>query len=1140
MTMMKAKAMADSHEQPADWVQRQRALDVTGSFVVQAPAGSGKTELLIQRILALLAVVNTPEEILAITFTRKAAAEMHKRLLEALEKARSQPVPVQPHAAHTWLLARAALERDHDRDWNLLECPARLQVMTIDSFCAALVRRMPYLARFGEAPAIAEDPVELYRAAAEALLTRLERGGVGCDAIARLLQHLDNRLPLLRDLLVSMLGRRDQWLRHLDPVNLAAARPDLECALRQQVVAAMTTLRACLGAELLSELWMLGGWAAGNLDRAGGDNPLAALLDCSRLPETTATELPAWQALVHLTLTNEGKVREALSKTLGFPAGTDPVCQAMKQRAGAAFDRLRSHPVAVERLKALRHLPACTYTDDQWEVLSALIELLPMADRELRSIFRACGQVDFTEIARGALAALGDELAPADLLLHLDSRLQHILVDEFQDTSRGQYELVSRLTAGWVPGDGRTLFVVGDPMQSIYRFREAEVGLYLRIRRLGFDNVRLEPLVLQVNFRSQAGLVDWFNSQFAQLFPAAEDELRGAVPYSAATAVNPAASGPAVTLACFDGRNDVAEARHIIELIRHSQSSSPQGSVAILVRSRSHLAALVPALKQAGLAFQAQEIDPLTSRPAILDLLALTRALLHPADRVAWLSVLRAPWCGLGLDDLLLLCGHQAAATVWECLIGPAGQPQLFSLLSADGQARLSRLVPVLEKILAGKGRVPLRRMIEGAWLALGGPAGLEREDLDDAEQFFALLEELDEGCDLLRLETFEERLGKLFAAPNPNAGPALQLMTIHKAKGLEFDTVILPGLGRPVRLPEHSLLLWQEQLDYGRKREGLLLAPIPASAADDQDPTYQSIARMHAEKDRLETLRLLYVAATRARQRLHLFGHAKRNQEGTLSPAAGSLFRAAWPALAEFAEAGAITQGEESATKSACGVLLRRLPLDWHMPQFAAPLAIAIPAPRRASDAGHHVGRGAIPGLRAETGRIVGTVVHQWLERFARDGVENWTEDRLTALRPELQDAMLNHGIARGRAKQPVERVLAALGNALRSQRGRWILGDHQESDCELALTGVLDGVTVHAVIDRTFVDSDGVRWVVDYKTSESADAQGIDLFIEEEVGRYRSQLEDYKRLLGMKDPERQIRGALYFPIQDLWCVVD
>lgn len=1124
---------------PADLDQRRRALEVSGSFIVQAPAGSGKTELLIQRILALLAVATRPEEILAITFTRKAAAEMHKRLLEALETARSGTPPAAAHMAQTFALASAALARDRAQGWNLLDNPTRLQVMTIDSSCATLVRRMPWLARFGEVPAIAEQPLDLYRSAAEHLLARLERGGEGSAAIERLLTHLDNRLPLLRDLLVAMLGRRDQWLRHLGDVTPDTARPGLENALRRQTVAALTVLHTHLPTDLLAELCTLGNWAAGNL-AGSGDNRLEPLRDLARLPGVCADDLPAWLAIAHLVLTQGGAVRARPDKRLGFPADRTLHHAEMKGRCEAALRQLPDHVTAVEALQALRDLPAMVYDADQWQVLTALIELLPLANLELREVFRSRGQVDFAEVAQGALTALGDELAPSDLLLHLDSRLRHILVDEFQDTSRGQFELLARLTAGWQGDDGRTLFLVGDPMQSIYRFREAEVGLYLRVRAQGLETVRLTPLTLQANFRSQANLVAWFNATFAGLFPPQADEMRGAVPFAAAQPIAAALPAAAVSMTCFAGRDDGAEAARIIALVRQAQAEQPLGTVAVLVRSRSHLAALIPALKAAGLTWQAQEIDPLSSRPAILDLLTLTRALLHPADRVAWLSLLRTPWCGLCLDDLLALADDGGDLQLWEVLAGRGCQLPLWPKLSSDGQARLERVVPVLAKALGSKGRVPLRRLVTSAWLGLHGPAGLAAGDLADAEQFFAVLDELDEGGDLSRLETLQERLAGLFAAPDPLAGAALQLMTIHKAKGLEFDTVILPGLGRAVRPPERSLLLWQEQPGPVHREEGLLLAPIPASDRSEQDPTYRAIARIHADKEELETVRLFYVAATRARRRLHLLGHAVRSRDGELVAATGSLLKAAWSALAAAATTNLVNVADLTPAAASKGVRLRRLPLDWVPPALAPTLQVTLPGPRRASTHGHRPAAGLTLSLRSEEGRLIGTVVHGWLERFAADGVARWPVQRLAELHPRLREELLRDGVPRERVAACVELAISALANTLASARGRWILQAHGDAACELALTGSSAGVPVHAVIDRTFVDEQGVRWVIDYKCSRPGEGEEVESFLTAEVERYRPQLEEYCRLMALLSPQQPVKAALYLPLLDAWYEVE
>src|SRR5688572_18366621 len=158
----------------ADFTARRRALDPAGSFIVQAPAGSGKTELLIQRYLCLLAHVEHPEEIIAVTFTKKAAGEMRERVLEALEHARAGKTPATEHEKLTLDLAAAAMARDIAQGWQIADNPSRLRIQTIDSLCAALTRQMPLLSRFGAQPESIEDASALYLEAARSTVALVE------------------------------------------------------------------------------------------------------------------------------------------------------------------------------------------------------------------------------------------------------------------------------------------------------------------------------------------------------------------------------------------------------------------------------------------------------------------------------------------------------------------------------------------------------------------------------------------------------------------------------------------------------------------------------------------------------------------------------------------------------------------------------------------------------------------------------------------------------------------------------------------------------------------------------------------------------------------------------------------------------
>ncbi len=1115
MTSATANTLTDAGE-------RRRALEPAGSFIVQAPAGSGKTEILIQRVLALLGTVRRPEEILAITFTRKAAAEMRGRLLRALE-AGETPEPQKPHEKMTWQLARRALAADRRFGWDLRDNPARLQVQTIDGFCAALTRRMPWLSRFGAQATVSENATPLYRAAADRVLAQAEADGEGGATVRTLLAHLDNRLDLLGDLLAAMLARRDQWLRHLAGAPGEDPRAVLEDALRSLVEETLSRACSAVPPSLQEDLIALGAFAAANLSADGQENEITRLADPAPFPGSAAEDLSRWRGIAGLLLTGGGTLRKAVDKRCGFPAHKSEPFRSMKERMVQILTLLEQDKEIVPLLSAIRGLPETSYSKEQWEVVQALIAVLLRGVGELWLVFREEGATDFVEIALAANQALGQPQAPTDLLLHLDSRINHILVDEFQDTSYGQYLLLEKLTAGWTEGDGRTLFVVGDPMQSIYRFREAEVGLYLRARRQGIGEVRLTPLTLRANFRSQAGLVQWVGTAFAGAFPAVEDPACGAVAFSPSEAVHPHLPGDAVTITPFAERDDAGEAEKVVALVRQAQNDHPEGTTAVLVRSRGHLARILRAFKGAGLSFRAQEIDRLQDRSITRDLWALTRALLHPADRVAWLAVLRAPWCGLLLADLHALCLGAADRTAPELL----HDSRRLERLSEDGRRRVERVVRVLETARERRGRIDLRRLVEGTWLALGGPACVQEGEIDDAEIVFSLLEEIDCGGELTPLESFADALSSLYAAPDTRAGEALQVMTVHKSKGLEFDTVILPGLGRPPRPKDKALLRWVEHPDHG-----LLLAPIPPRDGRTRDAIYEAVGRLEKEKESLEVTRLFYVAATRAKKRLHLLGHVPPRSS---DPAPGSLLEKLWPTLNErFRDPGGEENGPDDEKDTFPPTPIRRLPAGWTLPSFPHLLREKPRAAVRPSSAEDSEGTKLLYSPETDEGRCVGTVVHWLLERMARDGLEAWHESRLNAERDAIAHRLGRLGIPRHRLAATLKKVVRAATHGLTSERGRWILAPHRGASCELALSGVVNGALVHAVVDRTFIDEKGVRWVVDYKTSEPDD--DLESFLTREVDQYREQLLSYVELFRLLEPQRLIRAALYFPLVDGW----
>jgi ATP-dependent exoDNAse (exonuclease V) beta subunit len=1189
-----------------DHDERLQALDVGRSFIVRAPAGSGKTRLLIQRYLALLATVDEPEEVIAITFTRKAAAEMRARVLTAFAGVSEGTGEAVADDAPTRTLAAQVLARDAERNWQLLANSARLRIQTIDSLNTSLTRQMPMMSRFGAQPESVDDASVLYRRAARQLIAQINDDNAVADDIATLLTHLDNNLDVVEALIADMLRGRDHWLRNLPKMH---QREALEAALSRVRKHAVAEVAALYPAIERTETLELVRFSGQNLLKESVDSALSRCANLDSFPSGALQSLPAWLAIADLLLTKEGTWRKpsGVNKTIGFPTSKikqeKALLDAMKTRIGALLESMASDAARGEllanKLDALRALPPGEYSDAQWEVLGAIVRLLPHATAQLWDVFAAEGECDFTEIAQAASRALGSDDEPTDLALALDFRIRHLLVDEFQDTSFAQFELLEKLTRGWSQDDGRTLFVVGDPMQSIYRFREAEVGLFLRARRVGLGGVSLTPLTLSVNFRSVPEVVAWVNNTFSQLMPAAEDAATGIVPYARCVAFGndgqPAEDAVSMhwTLVDQGNKSDAErqataspgeiEAAKVVAIVRQTRLDKPDASIALLTRNRRHLDQIVPALKAAGIVFHAVDIDLLKDRPVVQDLFALTRALLHVADRIAWLAILRAPWCGLTLNDLAALSASVLPVggaltpdprTIWE-MINDAAR---LELLSVDGRLRVEKLRNVLYTALQMRRRIPLRDAVEQCWLALSGPACLDTTtDLDDAMTFLDLLEtearEQSGGAQIVSLVSLQVQIDRLYSgggglihdinnaddANRANIVPPIEIMTIHKAKGLEFDTVIVPGLDRLPRRDDKKLLVWAEQADVDTDGHELLLAPIRETGADDAaDAIYRYIAKLDQAKQQHEDIRLLYVAATRAERHLHFLATlAIKDKDGVpeiVAPKAASLLAALWPALSEqhlpsvtsltsLTSDTALGRKDAATTEKKTPPASRievtrptRLVLDFPLPEM---VPAVLPNSVNAFGEGKPIDA-STPQIDFEwatdIARHVGTAVHTFLQRIASDGLETWDAKRIDASRPLFQKELTRLGVGNNALNAACDRIVAALNRTLADPRGRWALMEHCKARSEWRLTGLIDGALMNVALDRTFVDAEGVRWIIDFKTG-SHEGADVEAFLDNEQRRYSAQLETYAALVQAMLPEsKRIRLGLYFPMLGGW----
>jgi ATP-dependent exoDNAse (exonuclease V) beta subunit len=1196
---------------PPDASARAEALDIRRSFIVEAPAGSGKTGLLIQRFLKLLTdeAVTEPEQVLAITFTIAATAEMRDRVLAHLEGAsRELPATASSFDRQTRDLALAVLERDRRLGWALLDHPLRLNLRTIDSVCAEIARSLPVLSGSGGRLTPTLDATPLHREAARRTLLLLGNDDAGFNAALRnLLLHRDGNLADCESLIANMLSLRDQWgsliplaQDELDEAWLdAKVLPKLEKALERAICSQLARLEQIFPSAVLAELSALAAELGQGDGYRGEPSPIAVCCGRSEPPEALADHLEHWLALIHILLTPKGKGWRKSFSPYNVKFVHDKRYNAQMT---AIVNQLSDRDDLLQVLLTVRGLPPARYPADQWAVAKSLFRVLRRALVELQLVFAAHNQCDFTEVSLLARQALNEDSGADDLAAALGARLQHLLVDEMQDTSTGQYDLIEMLTKSW-DGHSQTVFLVGDPRQSIYLFRQARVERFMRATRTGLlGTLPLTRLQLTANFRSQSNLVDRFNQDFALIFPQPVAADPYALPYSPADATLPASPDaralvwhphplpyvPRANLASPATSGifpTVAQLRHhqagrsALEIRRIAQlwlaRPLPPGrtkpwTLAVLVRSRNHLAEIVAEFEKdrfGKIPCRAVEITRLNERQEVLDLTALTRAILHPADRVATLAVLRAPWCALSLADLHALTGSDDPATKLHSilrLIADRGH-----LLPADSRQRLSRVQAVLDAAGAQRARLTTSQLVERAWRSLGGDAWLSSTELTNTRRFFQLLDSLETSAAGIDSTLLDEHLQELYAEPNPipDGAPCVELLTIHSAKGLEWDVVFIPALERMPGSSKARLLNWSEvgsPDDPDDDAAHVMLAPI-AGRGKESTALNNWLNRVEAARNAAERKRLFYVACTRAREELHLFATPETTVGGAVYAQNLSLLKSAWPAAEPHFQMPAATSTRKPATPADSPPLALAAAADPFRPVLQRlPLAFD-PAARFTQARSNRLSYGEAADFAASAqtpfsrpegsfaARSFGNAVHACLQmladRILAQGaspaallaeIPSWT--------PRIAAILRADGLPQSTVTRLTRETRAALENVLRDPNGLWLLASHPGGDAELAVTAFTRSrepaghTAPHAEsvrIDRIFhagpephAPGEDFLWIVDYKTTTHGPA-GLDHFLAEQRATYGPQLQTYARILApaRSKPSNQIRLALYFP---------
>jgi ATP-dependent helicase/nuclease subunit A len=849
----------------ADEAARRDAVDPSRNVVLEASAGTGKTRVLVERYVNLLRAGVEPEHILAITFTRKAAAEMRERIIDRLRE------------------ASRTSEMDRARWREIRERLGDIAISTIDAFCLSLLREFPLEADVDPGFDLAAD-TEVPRLVGESLTQALRicRGlAKEDDDVALVFAQLGERR--LRTGLAALIDRR---LVAPDALRRYLARGPRQLTAESACRAAVDRFRDVLTG------------VRGGLEAFLRDGPLhdpqfamlagdiRRLTDPSGMPFDTRQGRASLRAVIDRVrgyfLTQEGRPRGEKFGGTGFSADDCTSEAAWKRHRQAAAEL--SPPMA-DAIRAFRRDLNVIMSRGVWRIFGVALS-------HYRQTLDARALLDFSGVLERAVRLLKDMDEFAQSRYKLEARYRHVLVDEFQDTSRAQWDLVAQLVRSWGEGFGAaadalppSIFIVGDRKQSIYGFRDADVAVL--DEAAGFvDALRQEGdacRAISVSFRAVPELLAFINDVFEAIDKAPErhDSFRygDTDRFPIESAEDEAATSPlglivAQTVSAAADR----VAAEIAELLQGAivrdrttglRRQIKPADIAILFRSRDSHREYEKALERRGVPTYVYKGLGFFDADEVQDAVALLRYLADPLSNLRAAALLRSRIVRLSDAGVAAL-----APSLARTIVDPPP-----ALLGDDDSRVLARLRSAVPRWLSLVDRLSPLELLNVllaetayAFETRGSGRRQARENLKKLRGMVARFQ----NRGYATLARVADHLEELAVGDESNAAidavDAVSLMTVHAAKGLEFPVVFVVNLGRGT---------------------GGARAPIRVSAGSGGEPSvaiadYQSEADEDAlGREREETKRLLYVALTRARDRLYLSATV---QDGIFRPGRGSL----------------------------------------------------------------------------------------------------------------------------------------------------------------------------------------------------------------------------------------------------------
>jgi len=1040
-------------KQPIDQKTREEVINPESSFLVQAPAGSGKTTTLARRILHLLTVVEDPKEIIAISFTNKAAAEMHEKVLEQYKEPKNGKVVKK-------IKARA---REHKWDEGFMDL---LEIMTIDSLASKITRQAPLLSK-SLFMNITEDPHEIYETVVNETMKDNEQ-------LANLFPFLNHDYQKIKKQLIAELEIRDQWKDDIYYYknNPTKIEDKTKKYYAKEIKDWVIKLRGFFKKDQIEDIKSIQSYLNPNFSEQ-------------------ESSIDFWLIFRDLIMTKDGKVRKRFGPNEGF----------IKNKEGIFYKekllKILNYPNINNILKDLNNV---IYEENITDILPTKIHtvaiLLSDLELNLQEQFMLRGELDYTQVVENAIVTLSE----TDVAILFDDNVSHILIDEFQDINKLQEKFLKLLTDNFSGNPGKSFFAVGDPMQSIYRFRKAEVEIFNTLQKTEkFGDIRIKACKLEVNFRSNRKIIKWLNDVYKHAFGEINDMDKGLISYhsSCESLETVKKKGDGVKFHILKNKKkhiyteQQKEAQYIFQTILKIREAKKDTEIVVLARNRSHLRALLTLMRRDDFPIEATEIDSIEYNQSFQDILCLTKALYNLNDRVSWIGILRAPWCGLKLEDLTCLFETNESETPWSII----NTPSIVKHLTNDGQKRLAFLKNVISKSIQFRGRVAHRFFIESIWRQLLGQKTIvDTDDIERIDKFFDLVDQSSSplSIDFERLERLIEDLKTNNKSTDPNP---VRFFTIHKAKGDQFECVIIPGLGRIPKADDHSLIAKD---NIANKDNGILSLN---NNRDDEPNLYDYHRSKELIRRNNENIRLLYVAITRAKEDCHLIGSVTENSKGELSPPKNSFLNILWPQdiTLEYEE---VLDNEEFVPK------LRRLKSK----DFDRELEINTQISSIKDIEKKKISKDNIY-------TFTGSLIHNYYELIIKKQLD--INNLLSKKLSYIYDIFVKKKYSKPEISSAMEVVKDSLLSLQNSKDGQWIYRLHEDEGMEVNYLHKINDEIKLLIPDRTFIE-DSTRWVIDYKT-----VFGDKLDLEIEAKTHIEQLQIYESLF---DDGYLIQKAIYF----------